>query len=120
MHRLAHEARKGCRPAPCPPTGEARASRAWTVDEGEGLNPDSALRLVNCQTTTRHILLQNAVGMLNQFGAEPQDVLAFLAEERLHLARRWRQLEITINLSRLQHKAAPRGREIRRRGEGGP
>lgn len=43
---------------------------------------------------------------MNRLGAKLRDIDSCLEAERLRLVHEWRRLEVTVNLSRLQHASA--------------
>ncbi|KAE8803455.1 hypothetical protein D1007_20683 [Hordeum vulgare] len=89
-----------------PPTSWSSASRALPGSESIVPEPHLAVELVASWTLVRHDLLRGTLSMARQLGAELQDVDTRFTEERLFLARGWRQLDVAVKPRRGQHQEA--------------
>ena len=65
-----------------------------------------ALELACGRSAVHHDLLREAASALGHLEVELDDIDACLDAERLRLAREWRQLQVAVNLGRLQREQA--------------
>lgn len=97
-------------PADLFPLADSAGSSQDGMGEGsKGPNPDWALTLMSSYSMIIRGVLKNVVNAIGQLGADLQGIDAWLAEQRLHLAREWHQLEASIKLHRQNEVARVRG-----------